>query len=238
METIPGCKTPDMDEDLDDYYERRDEDDERRRLGYWCHRWFVAAYWQAHRALDRWENVAATESPEDTEIELLLFVDALNNVRRSAAAVLGETASAVSDFDSKVPGLVALRNQIEHHDEYLQGKGRLQKKAKACYWDLGIEGGSIQLDSGEPRSHLRLRIDSWDFTWDASLPDSLFFQYEEIEGSGEIDVVSAVAAALELVIAVREATKLSEEPYAAQVGKWIERHWAQPRPARTHFAFE
>ncbi len=229
----------------------RPEEAVRQDLGSWCHRWFVAAFMQAQRAFAEWE--ADPQDPGSSELELMLFVDALNNVRRSAVAALGPTSEPISAFDSEVPGLSAIRNQIEHHDEYVRGIGNYQEGATHPIWSLGLEGGTVHVQGDLPRAHMRLRIDSWEVVFTKidlhPLPsdpplegirmqtsmltaNSFHVDRRDIKGNGEVDVVSALQAGARLVRCVLTEEQIQLSTHLKEADAWAAQHLAVPPALR------
>lgn len=189
-------------------------------LAKWSHQWFVAAYLQAQRA------VAALNSDDlaglgEAETELLMFVDALNNARRGAVAVLGLQSVPVQAFDAAVPGLKRLRDQLEHHDEYVRGVGRLQQKAGVTngdqWWTTTLDGG-IRWRANQPPQH-RLRFGIISQARDQANPG-----VSREVASVFIDLVPSVQAIAVLVSATLEIVGIPPTDYLKSAHSWCESH--------------
>lgn len=189
------------------------ENEFKGTLARWSHQWLVAAQRQAGRAFE-----AARSDPEGyswVETELLLFVDALNNMRRAALAVVGPSSVAIQRFDEEVPGLKDLRDQLEHHDEYVAGRGRLQKRARTdpdqSYWAIGLDGGTTQLNLEPAKQRLRFRVHSRGRNANG--------KFEDIS-SRHIDVGPAVRAGHTLVADVLRAAGVEPGQLMADIEAW------------------
>ncbi len=105
----------------------------------WFLDWFSASVKQGERTL-------AEHDLGERWTELLMFVSAVRNARRSAGAVLGENHPLVSGFDAACVDLKNLRDMLEHHEEYIFGQGKLQKPRKEAQlphrFNLMISGGN------------------------------------------------------------------------------------------------
>lgn len=189
-------------------------------LAKWSHQWFVAAYLQAQRA------VAALNRDDlaglgGAETELLMFVDALNNARRGAVAVLGLHSAPVETFDAAVPGPKKLRDQLEHHDEYVRGVGRLQQQAGVTHgdqwWTTTLDGG-IQWRANQPPQHgLRFGIIS-------RARDEADPRGSREVASVLIDLVPSVQAIASLVSKTLENVGLRPTSYLKSADNWCESH--------------
>jgi hypothetical protein len=101
-----------------------DDEDRMVRLEWaaWTSTWWLAAKRQA----DRIEQA----SFDDMQPDILLFVQALNNLARGARRVLGPDHPDMKAFDKALPGLTNLRDMLEHFDEYVAGRGRRQQRGE------------------------------------------------------------------------------------------------------------
>lgn len=188
--------------------------DNRRDLARWSHQWFVAALLQAQRAISAFPADSVGFSQMETE--LLMFVDALNNARRGAAATLGSQHESVKEFDDRVPGLKRLRDQLEHHDEYAVGRGRLQKKAEVRpgdqWWTLTLSGRTHWADEGARRHGVQFGVMSKALSGEGA-------QAREV-ASVEIDLIPAVRAAAKLLRAVLKAVEISPTRFLDEADDW------------------
>jgi hypothetical protein len=91
----------------------------------WIQTWLIAA----RRQVERIE----ASSYEDMNPDVLLYVQAVYNVRRGAEQLLGPEHPDVRAFDTSWPHLKNLRDMIEHFDEYVQDTGRRQVKNQMRY---------------------------------------------------------------------------------------------------------
>lgn len=93
----------------------------------WTHLWAAAATY-AYEVIDGADIAAdpVTAIGKRNAMTLVL-VDAVRNVYRGAARVLGPQHEAIIAFDHAHPSLVDVRNRLEHFDDYLRGKGRSQR---------------------------------------------------------------------------------------------------------------
>lgn len=95
------------------------------RIGFWAYVCEIQRERVADRSAGQFVNQA----------DATLLAIAIRDVIRSAkwAAVLSPEVvdAALATFDSKVPRAQALRDMIEHFDEYGVGTGRLQKTSEA-----------------------------------------------------------------------------------------------------------
>lgn len=163
-----------------------------RDLASWSHMWFVAAHRQATRAL----GLAADGPSGLLDVELLMYVEALNNLRRGAEVVLTSEHQTLTLFDDCVPDLRAVRNQVEHFDEYVSGRGRLQKRQyrdglQHAFWTTGVDGANHTID-GLTSVNCRLQIYSAGFrSLEGSSDEWSTVQYE-------IDVVTSLCSAIPL----------------------------------------
>lgn len=150
------------------------------------------------------------------ETELLMFVDALNNARRGASAAIGSEAEALEWFDQQVPGLKPLRDQLEHHDEYAVGRGRLQKAAGVRpgeqWWTLSLDGATHWADEGPLKHRVRFGLVSKALSGDK-------LDLREV-ASVELDLIPSVRAATTLVRAVLETVGIPETPYLVEADQW------------------
>jgi len=95
------------------------EPQQRANLATWVFLWDQAVQRQAERILSAEFN--------DAQVDVMLFADALRNVLRGAETVLGKEHEAIMAFKGNVPNAVNVRDMFEHFDEYVQGKGKMQK---------------------------------------------------------------------------------------------------------------
>jgi hypothetical protein len=97
-----------------------DEREVRLEWASWVQVWWVAAKRQA----DRIENATF----DDMQPDILLFIQALNNLARGARRVLGPEHPDMQRFEKALPGLKDLRDMLEHFDEYVEGEGWRQRR--------------------------------------------------------------------------------------------------------------
>lgn len=94
--------------------------------------WSYALAMQVDRISKSYDALGGLES----KIDMQFFVLALRNLLRAASLVYAtapepakpKITSAVEKFEREVPGLITMRDWLEHFDEYQQGTGRMQRK--------------------------------------------------------------------------------------------------------------
>ncbi len=163
-----------------------------RDLAVWAHMWFSAAYRQATRAL----SVAADGPSGVLDVELYLYVESLNNLRRGAAAVLPRDRDTLAIFDDCVPDLRAVRNQVEHFDAYVSGQGRLQTAQYRDglghgFWTTGVDGASHAI-KGVRTVNCRLQV------YSVGLRRREDNSGEWCTAQDEVDVVTSICSAIPL----------------------------------------
>lgn len=191
------------------------QNENRGDLARWSHQWFVAALFQAQRAIAAFPAGDSVDFSQ-METELLMFVDALNNARRGAAATLGSKHEAVKEFDLRAPGLKRLRDQLEHHDEYAVGRGRLQRKAEVRpgdqWWTLTVGGRTRWSEKSARRHGVKFGVVSKALDVEGA-------RVREV-ASVEIDLIPAVQAATNLLRGVLQAVGLSPSRFLDEADAW------------------
>lgn len=151
----------------------------------WTHRWWLAAARQAQRILE-------APSIGDRETEMLLFIDALRNATRGAERVLGAEHPDYQAFERQVPDVKALRDMLQHFDEYVAGKGWLRAPATD-----EVESPWMIMTSGSDDEH-----SLWIITKTKAAPDDVT--------SFVVDTQAATRRAAELVLATLLAAGITE----------------------------
>lgn len=109
----------------------------KRRVAGAANAWLEAATRQAHRVLEG-------SLRDDQNVEFMLFASALNNAARGAKSILGEGHPRVRDFASAARDSKAIRDMLEHFDDYLAGTGKLQTKPTSD----GVHAPWMMVESG------------------------------------------------------------------------------------------
>lgn len=97
--------------------------DQRRLISGWLMAWVQAAEIEMKRARP---DAGGTFSAG--QIDGMLFALALAEIDTAASALLTEEHHAVMQFRKAVPGFRDIRDMLTHFDDYVAGRGRLQKK--------------------------------------------------------------------------------------------------------------
>ncbi|GAA2040663.1 hypothetical protein GCM10009740_37010 [Terrabacter terrae] len=117
----------------------------RPELRSWTHMWFGAAVRQLERAT--WTGVGSAAP------ETFLYVDCMRNAYRGAERLLGSDHPEVVRFMDAVPHVKDLRDMLQHFEEYIDGKGRLQRSgAVDVEWPIYASG---DINSNVRRVHVQ-----------------------------------------------------------------------------------
>lgn len=98
-------------------------------LAAWTHMWMVAATQTLGHLEDSWDDDEPLSSIGARDALCLVVIDAVRNVYRGARAALPHDAEALARFEEALPQLVRIRDFFEHFDEYVAGRGRVQRDA-------------------------------------------------------------------------------------------------------------
>lgn len=100
-------------------------DAHRRELEGWMLAWLEAAQLQAQRVRPSSDGTFA-----DAQVDGMLFVVALDSAEVAAVAILGKDHPAIAEFRAALPHLGEMRDILLHFDDYVRGRGRLQKSGR------------------------------------------------------------------------------------------------------------
>ena len=107
--------------------------------------WFGAA----ERQMERVTSTGVGSAPPET----FLYVDCMRNAHRGAERLLGHEHPQVVQFLEAVPSVKAIRDLLQHFEEYIDGKGRLQRSGVVDEEWLIYASGSI--NSNVRRIHVQ-----------------------------------------------------------------------------------
>jgi hypothetical protein len=118
-------------------------------LAAWTHMWMASAALTLELLQSSWNDEEPASSIGRRDALSIVVIDAVRNAYRGAMAVLPNDAAAVTAFETSQPQLVRIRDFFEHFDEYVKGRGKVQKKAQTpCDSVIGM-GWKRSASSGE-----------------------------------------------------------------------------------------
>lgn len=99
-------------------------------LAAWTHMWMVSAVLTLGLLQDSWNDEEPASSIGRRDALSIVVIDAVRNAYRGAKAALPNNAAVVTAFETSQPQLVRMRDFFEHFDEYVMGRGKVQKGAQ------------------------------------------------------------------------------------------------------------